>query len=83
MLAVAGGDENLECIKVLLAHGADPNCKDDNKNTLLHIAAKYRRNKILEYLVENNAIILYSGKNMETALDICKRNRNKTGVELL
>ena len=39
MLAVAKGDENLDCLKVLLQNGANYTARDEYNNSLLHIAA--------------------------------------------
>jgi ankyrin repeat protein len=52
MLATAGGDKNLECVKLLFnANGIDRNCIDFQGNTLLHIAVIYGNTSILEFLV--------------------------------
>jgi len=53
MLAVAKGDENFECLQALLAQGANFNCVDTYDNNLLHVAALYSNNKILDYLAKN------------------------------
>jgi len=39
MLAIAGGDSNLDCVKALLSKGASYKCEDDQGNSVIHIAA--------------------------------------------
>lgn len=41
MLAVAGGGQNIECVKILLNAKADTTIVDALGNTILHIAAIY------------------------------------------
>jgi hypothetical protein len=53
MLAVARDDENLECVKTLLQHSANFECKDNFGNSVIHIAAMNHNNKILDYLTKN------------------------------
>ena len=59
MLAVAGGDHNLDCVKALLNKGVDYKCEDDNGNTVLHIAALNGCNQILDFLAKNLKIELF------------------------
>lgn len=59
MLAIAGGDHNLDCVKALLSKGVNFKCEDDNGNTLLHIAAINGCNKTLEFLAKNLKIELF------------------------
>ena len=72
MLAVAGGDQNLECVRLLLQSKANPSLTDSYGNTLLHIAAIYGSNDILKYLVQNlRQISIFERNNAgETALSI-------------
>jgi len=51
MLAVAGGDSNIECAKLLVQNKADTAVTDPAGNTLLHIAALFGHNEMLEYIV--------------------------------
>ena len=51
MLAVAGGDQNLECVRCLLSLKANTTMTDTYGNTLLHIAVIYGSNDILKYLI--------------------------------
>jgi ankyrin repeat protein len=41
MLAVAGGDNNLDNLKLLMNSKADISLVDPNGNNLIHLAAKY------------------------------------------
>jgi ankyrin repeat protein len=72
MLAVAGGDKNLECVKQLSQLSSiDINCTDSHGNTLLHIASIYGNNDILEYLLTKKILnILERNSNGDTALSI-------------
>ena len=84
MLTVAKGDENLDCLKLILQHGADFRCKDENSNTLLHIAAMNNNIKMLDYLAKNLKIDIFErNKQGETALNICQKLKNEKGIALL
>ena len=84
MLAIAKGDENLECAKLLLREGADFSRKDEYGNTVLHIAALNGNNKVLDYLSKNLKINLFErNQKGETALNICHVNKNPEGVKIL
>ena len=72
MLAIAGGDHNLDCVKALLNKGANYKCEDDQDNTVLHIAAMNGCNQILEFLCKNLKIELFQRNKLgETTLSIC------------
>jgi len=72
MLATAGSDKNLECMKALLKAGADFKAKDTYQNSLLHIAALNKNNKILNYIVKNMKLDIFERNSLgETALNIC------------
>jgi hypothetical protein len=74
MLAIAGGDHNLECVKALLNKGVDYKCEDDQGNTVLHIAAMNGCNQILEFLCKNLKIELFARNKVgETTLSICQQ----------
>jgi len=84
MLAVAKGDENFDCLQALLAQGADFNCRDEYENNLLHVAATYGNNKILDYLAKNLKLDLFARNSKgETALNICHSAKNAAGVAIL
>ena len=73
MLAVASGDQNLECVKLLLGAKADYKKQDPKNNSILHIAAIYENNKILEYLMKNLEVDIFArNKNGDTAMTICE-----------
>jgi ankyrin repeat protein len=59
MLAVAGGDGNLDNLKLLLNSKADLSVSDANGNNLIHIAAKYQSTKLLSYLVDNTRLNVF------------------------
>lgn len=72
MLAIAGGDQNIDCVKALLNKGVSYNCEDDQGNNVLHIAAKNECNKILDFLAKNLKMELFKrNKAGETTLSIC------------
>lgn len=84
MLTAAGGDQNLDCFKLLLQWQADSNKKDWNGNSVLHIAALYGCNKTLEYIARNLKVDIFSRNSSgETALSICQRLRNTAGADTL
>ena len=41
-----------EAVKVLLKNGANPNSKDENLNTALHLAARFGNTEIVELLLK-------------------------------
>ena len=84
MLTIAGGDQNLDCLKLILQAGSDFKCKDDFGNTLLHIAAKNNCNKMIDYLAKNLKINIFErNKEGETALNICQNLKNEKGIAIL
>ena len=54
-LAAASGQE--ECLKLLIAAGADVNCLDDSMETPLHAAARKNYLNCLRKLISHGAII--------------------------
>jgi ankyrin repeat protein len=54
MIALVHGTE--ECLKTLIANGADVHKTDDNGNTILHIAATYRRIDNLKYFLKFHSV---------------------------
>lgn len=84
MLAIAGGDHNLECVKALLNKGVDYKCEDDQGNTVLHIAAINGCNQILDFLCKNLKMELFTrNKAGDTTLSICQQQQNQRGVEIM
>ena len=84
MLAVAGKDENLEAVKILLSAGADFQLKDEFGNSILHIAAIYGNVSILEYLAKNCRLELFMRNDKgETALSIFQDQKNQKGIDIM
>jgi len=72
MLAVAGGGQNIECIKILLSNKVDTSVLDPLGNSILHIAVSYNNVDALEYLINNDQSLNIFERNQkgETALSI-------------
>jgi len=84
MLAIASGDKNFDCVKILLEFNVNYLCEDDYGNSIIHLAATYQFNKLLEYFVQNlNIDLLKWNKNCETAMSICTKFKNKEGINIL
>ena len=81
MLAVAGGGQNLECVRLLLNAKADVSITDAYGNSLLHIAAIYQNNEVLEYLLANNNTLNVFERNQkgETPLSIVQERKDDKG----
>lgn len=77
MLAIAKGDDNLAAVKILLKNNAKVTATDDNGNNVLHLAAYYKNNRILDYLCKNVKIDLTTRNSKgETALFISQILKN-------
>jgi ankyrin repeat protein len=84
MLAVAGGDGNIDIVKALLNAKADWKKTDEFGNNLLHIAAMNSNNKTMEFIAKTLKLdIIGRNKAGETALLFCQTNKNQDGVDLL
>ena len=86
MLSIICGDKDssLECFKTLLNNGANINCKDDYGNKILHIAAIYGKNQVLNHISKNLKINLFErNKSGETALEICNQLQNVEGAKMI
>ena len=85
LAAVPGGDENLECIKVLYDYGADINYTEKYGHNLFHIAAIFFNNEIFEFLIKNASPGLLNFRNNggETPSEMCKIRGNHAGVFIL
>jgi ankyrin repeat protein len=80
MLAVSRDDENLECVKTLLQHGANFETRDSLGNSVIHLAAMNGNNKILDYLTKNLKTDMFSrNKKGESALSLA----NGDGAKIL
>ena len=60
MLAIIGGDGNLDCVKALISKGVNIKCKDDQGNTIFHLAALFNCDNTLEYLATNLKLELFN-----------------------
>jgi len=70
-----GGEEKpepqfVECLKVLVASGADVNAQDEHGNTALHGAAARGADQIIQFLVEHGAKLNVKNKQDRTPLDL-------------
>lgn len=85
MLAVAGGGQNLECVKLLMGAKADMSLKDAYGNSLLHIAAIYQNNEALEYLIKNSRDLNVFERNTkgDTPLSIVQEKKDERALKLL
>lgn len=91
MLAVAAkesqkSDTGLECVKLLMKYGADINCKDGDGNTILHIAARFKNNKVMKYIIncdQTRGIFKEKNKAGNTALITCQKVKNLEGTRIL
>lgn len=91
MLAVAAketqkSDLALECVKLLIKYGADVNSRDGDGNTILHIAARFKNNRVMKYIIScEQARGMFSEKNKagNTALITCQKVKNLEGTRIL
>lgn len=85
MLAVAGGGQNIECIRILVQHKADTNIVDSQGNTILHIAAIYQNNEALDFLLHSNKSLNVFERNLkgETPLSIAQERKDDKGARAL
>ena len=96
MLAAAKCKKDIECVSTLF-YNSDPRpnlfCKDDHGNSLLHIAAAYNNNNMLEIFVwfftlfnfrnelNQRVDLLLRNRYGQTALSICTNNKNIEGMK--
>lgn len=69
--------DDLESAKLLIEAGADINALDGLKESCVHLAVKYGRPELLQYLLENGASLDVSGSDDDRPLHIAARR----GVE--
>lgn len=55
MIAAALG--YLDVVTILIEHGANPNCKDKNGNTALHLCVMGNHSRVAQFLIRNKAEI--------------------------
>ncbi|KAJ4960497.1 hypothetical protein NE237_020407 [Protea cynaroides] len=79
--AVASGDKDF--LKLLLSHGIDPNSKDYNHKTPLHVAAADGLYLMAKVLIEAGASVLSKDRWGNTPLDEARMCGNKNLIKLL
>lgn len=79
--AVRRGDARR--VEGLLEKGADPNCRDENGLTPLHIAAKFGRVEIIRRLVTKGADPNARGRNSATPLHLAAESGQEEAARLL
>lgn len=79
--AVAGGQ--VEAVRLLLDHGADPNTRQTGGMTPLHLAAQKGNLQIVLLLLLNGADLHQKNDTGETALDMARQANHMEVVELL
>lgn len=72
-----------ELMKFLIESGADVNVANKNGDTALIDAAYFGRNETLELLLKNGAKPEIKNKQGLIAMDVAKKNENKSTVKLL
>ena len=80
---VAAANNYWKVVRLLLEHGADPMACDNDCNTLLHHAAKYRATDIIIQLLNKGISVDIRNKSMDTAADIASRYGSVDIVNLL
>jgi ankyrin repeat protein len=82
-LLKAALEGNVEKVEELLSKGADPNVKDEDGNTPLHLAIKANHLQIARLLVERGADVNARNKRGKTPLHIAAERSNEEAVALL
>eukprot|EP00592_Proboscia_alata_P000240 CAMPEP_0194374600 /NCGR_PEP_ID=MMETSP0174-20130528/23038_1 /TAXON_ID=216777 /ORGANISM="Proboscia alata, Strain PI-D3" /LENGTH=628 /DNA_ID=CAMNT_0039154275 /DNA_START=317 /DNA_END=2200 /DNA_ORIENTATION=+ len=78
------GDENFrECVNALLQHGFDPNQRDDEGNTALHIAIKCGESSYVEDLIFHGADLNARDNEGNTPLHLAANSGEKTILKML
>ena len=80
-LAVRGGF--LDCLKVLLSHGAKPNVINNEKETALHLAASRNDVAMVRVLLSNGAHIRHVNRKGLTAEQIAAGLGKKSGKQII
>ncbi len=68
-------EQAYEIIRLLLAHGADPNSQQTNGQTMLHMPAYGNDLKVVSFLLKHKVNPELKTKDGETALDYCCRGQ--------
>ena len=80
----AAYNNSLEAVKVLLAHGADVNARDDYSNTALHYAASYGHDALAQALLGAGADVKSQNRDGRTSLDFARAFvKDNDGVKTL
>lgn len=82
-LLLASQKGNLDLVKELLKKGGNPNFRNSNLQTSLHIASEENHELVVEELVLHNAELDLEDENQETPLIISSRNGNLKIVSIL
>ncbi len=85
-LFLAYENRNLEMMKLLLTHGADPNVQLRNGGTILILASCFNEEDIVRFLLENRYtyinIYIKNDKN-RSAINYCYSNKNVRMINIL
>ena len=81
----AAVENEVEVVKILLAHGADPNVQNSQGDTPLICATKYAGGKTatVKLLVEAGTDLAVQDNKGKTALDYAKAKKQKEAIALL
>jgi ankyrin repeat protein len=82
-LMAATVKKNLELVKLLLKHKANPNSVDQNGSTALHFSVIFSYDEIVKLLVDANAKVNLKDNRGKTALDYAKVTQNETITKIL
>ena len=72
----------MECVKLLLDHGADPNLPDGNDDTALHWAAFKNRHQCVRALLQRGAWVDAADYNSDTPLSWAAMKGNLESVKV-
>ena len=73
----------MECVKMLLDSGVDPDKQQDGENTPLILAARNNQPDVVRLLIDANCNVNITNKNRETALNFASERDFNDIVELL
>lgn len=75
--------DNAAVLRILIEHGANPNTRDSDGNTLLMRVAEYRNADAVKYLLSKGLDPLEKNKAGLTALDLARKAGKQENVQLL
>jgi ankyrin repeat protein len=73
----------LEILRILLDHGMEPTCKDQEENTLLHYAAETASSDLITDLMGRGLQISDANKAGKTPIMMAAAGKNLSGVETI